>query len=465
MSDELRFYHRDPSVGYISNNLLIPKDAVPVESIKSLLRFQIGVKEDIDEFGQPYGRKVADVREMWDETDTHIILPREFFSGVQAPPIKMVREPIEFEHLDYQTHILPRATQHRALSAMADRGAGTINLACGKGKTVTGLLRVASAGVPAIVVVNQQALIYQWMEEVRMVMGDVPVGIIKGKTFDWKDKWVVLATVQTLANLRNDLPVEFRRRFGVAIYDEGHHLSAPWFIRTADLFYGERYSLTATPNRLDGLEKMYQYHLGPIIYKDLVQELEAAFTFYLLGWSATPEQRQDTKDSNNQSHHKKLCIVLGQHEPRNSFINEKIRLDMEAGRQVLVLSHSVEGIERLYQMSKYSTAGLITGKHTKAEDRIPILQRSNPVYGTFDLAREALNKKALDTLHITTLFKSPNDLQQSVGRILRALHGKKPPEVRAYVDPTFSMSVRQSTTLQTYVRALGYPHEMIKENI
>lgn len=109
------------------------------------------------------------------------------------------------------------------------------------------------------------------------------------------------------------------------------------------------------------------------------------------------------------------------------------------------------------------SGGLITGKDTKADDRVVVLKEFNPVFGTFQLAREALNKKELDCLYICTPFSSSNDLQQSFGRIQRECEGKPQPFVRIFEDPNIGMSRGQCERLRTYLRALNYPVEIIRE--
>ena len=96
---------------------------------------------------------------------------------------------------------------------------------------------------------------------------------------------------------------------------------------------------------------------------------------------------------------------------------------------------------------------------TPQEDRMGILREMNPVFGTFQLAREGLNKPKLDTLYIVTPFSNSNDLQQSWGRIQRRYADKRPPIVRVFEDTAFSVCQKSCSNLRRYLRAFGYPFE------
>ena len=63
-------------------------------------------------------------------------------------------------------------------------------------------------------------------------------------------------------------PTDTFEDFGFCIVDECHHISAQVFSRALPKI-GCKYicGLSATPKRDDGLSKVFEYYLGPIIYK------------------------------------------------------------------------------------------------------------------------------------------------------------------------------------------------------
>jgi len=253
--------------------------------------------------------------------------------------------------------------------------------------------------------------------------------------------------------------MKFRRRFGLVLYDEGHHMSAPVFVRSADLFFGRRYSLTATARRIDGLESVYQYHLGPIIHRDLEQELIPHTYFHRLKWEFDLRYKPRVSDSNGDFNLPRIRTYLGDLRWRNHLIGQDIIADFLKSRQLLVLSHSVEHVNNLAQelMDWDVPCGVITGA-TPQEDRMDILREANPVLGTFQLAREGLDKPSLDTLYVTTPFSSPNDLQQAWGRIQRQYDSKQEPIVRVYEDLAFNQCKTSCRSLRHHLDNMRYPY-------
>jgi hypothetical protein len=240
------------------------------------------------------------------------------------------------------------------------------------------------------------------------------------------------------------------------------------------------------------------HHIGDIIYQDLEQELIPQTIFHVSKWQMTELQLEGelmdveidgeivTKriggalDVSGKTHHRKLCIELGKIDWRNELIVRDLQEDMEEGRHILMLTHSVEHTRILGGMIQqlFPTTGIVNGEDVDPFDRIPIIEDCNPVVATFDLAREALDKDVLDTLVICTPFGNANDLQQSYGRIQRRRPGKNEARVRVYEDrilgpdplpgkkrKEIKMSANQCRILKTYLKALKYPYKEAKEKV
>jgi superfamily II DNA or RNA helicase len=371
--------------------------------------------------------------------------------------------------------VLRNEMQSAALEAMKEHYqiGGILNLGCGKGKSVLGLKLAAWLKVPTLIVVNTTALLEQWREEIMKHLGLVAeeIGIIQGDQCDWEGKSIAIAMIHTLSNKREQWPMEFREHWGLVVYDETHHLSAPHFVRSADLFYGWRIGLTATATRTDRLEAIYQYHIGRIFFTDLEQDLVPDTKFHVLDWDIPAKDSSKIRDKSGDVNLSKVRTYISNQKWRVALIVDKLIEDMEAGRTALVLSHSVPGVKALYE--EYcrrvddvhaDEAGVIIGE-TEQEDRIPILRQRNPVFGTFQLAREGLDKPSLDTLYITTPFANSNDLQQAWGRIQRAFDGKLHPLIRVFEDTSVGVCTRSCQILRKFLRALKYPIDRIKERL
>lgn len=254
----------------------------------------------------------------------------------------------------------------------------------------------------------------------------------------------------------------------MTIYDEGHHMSAPVFVRSADLFFGRRYSLTATATRTDGLEAVYQHHIGKVIYKNLEQSLIPMTIFHRLDWKFEERYLPRIVDTNGDVHLSRLRTYLGELAWRNEIIYDLLLQDLGDQRKVLVLSHSVAHVQRMHDWIRGAIGngpGIITGQ-TPQEDRMDILRYNNPLFGTFQLAREGLNKPELDTLYVVTPFSSSNDAQQSWGRIQRTYDGKQDPLVRVFEDLAFDKCVSAGRSIRAWLNSKKnlkpekYPYRM-----
>jgi len=457
-----RYRTKDPDKAYVTNNLLLPKKFINPAVIKAALTFQLNDEEPVlDESGEVMGVR-AKMLKMWDENKAHLIVPRSFIHPNQYRdfPCEFVQvPPPAYETVRIDDRITLRdEKQHEAYNALLENTTGTLNLSCGRGKTVIALKSAATFKVPTIVVVNTTALLEQWREEIQRHLGVDSVGVLQGTNQNWKHHPIVMAMVHTLSARSGTWPASFRRRFGLVLYDEGHHMSAPLFVQSADLFYGRRYSLTATAQRTDGLEVVYQYHLGRVIHSNLSQDLVPNTIFHVLKWVLPFGDKGLVIDRNGDINTPKVRTYLGRLDWRNQLIYQFLLTDLGEGRQILVLSHSVAHVEELQGYLSGMGAGMITGD-TPQDQRMSILRLSNPIFGTFQLAREGLNKPTLDTLYIVTPFGNANDLQQSWGRIQRQCEGKKEPLVRVFEDTAFSCCAKSCSSLRTTLRRFNYPFE------
>jgi hypothetical protein len=222
---------------------------------------------------------------------------------------------------------------------------------CGTGKTVVALHFSALKQVPTLIVVDNTTLLLQWQKEIARHL-DVPggVGLIQGDSRDWQ-KHIVMATYQTLANWSSTMPEEVRRWFGLVIWDEGHHVSAPTFSKSAPLFYGYRLALTATPSRADGSHVICQHHVGDVLFKHVKQRNPPAIKFKWTGIqldNADPHVMMAVNDKNGEVHIGKLAGYLGAHRDRlYDHVLAEAKAKVASGHKVLVLSYSVDEVINL----------------------------------------------------------------------------------------------------------------------
>lgn len=465
----LTFVKRDPDKGYFGRQLWLPKNAVNVRSVKAGLEFPI------------MGEDGLEYLQLWEETAEHVVVPREFipreqYSELEFPVVRVC--PDTYPRVRFKSKVILDAkaptkdTQKRAYEAMIGAYGGILNLACGKGKSVIALHAVAHFGLPALIIVNNTTLIDQWRGYIRTFLEfEGGVGLVQGPPDKWN--WqhpITLAMLHSLAMYANELPAGFANYFGVVIWDEIHHLSAPLFSQTAPLFPGTRFGLTATEKREDGLEAVYIYNVGSTFYRDLMQEIRPKIYFQncpvQINWKSKAV-RAEIYGKDGKVNIPKLRTYLGKLQENNEFIAHCVRKAVEAGRKVLVLSHSVDQLRLLHEL--FDGSGLCTGEEKPAY-RIEVLRERNPVFGTTQLVREGLDEDTLDALYFVTPFGSGqvsegghNTLQQGMGRTQRAREGKKTPVVvimdHLYIPQFHRMCNRLKQQLRSWPDSEGGPYE------
>jgi superfamily II DNA or RNA helicase len=344
----MQIIQRLPDRAYLDTWLWVPKAFCNVVGVQNSLTFLVNTNDEAE--------KVRELR-LWRETSTHLLVPRSLWRTSELPFPVVDCRPQEYVEVDFRSKIkldhqrandgtlIPTGfdLQQRALEALIEHPGGILQLACGKGKTVIFLALAAALRVPTLVVIDNTTLLHQWQREVGMLL-DVPggVGLIQGPVFDWK-KGLVLTTYHTIAARADELPEEVRRWFGLIGWDEGHHISAPTFAKSADLFYGKRVALTATPVRVDGTHVVYEFHVGPVIFKDLTTKVKPRIYFKWTGVGVDlMNPTAKIRDKNNEIHLSMLYGHLGSLPAKLDMIVNDIQMSMAHQRkQILVLSNSV----------------------------------------------------------------------------------------------------------------------------
>ena len=340
---------RHPDYGYLSDNFWVPKKYINIEATKSALTFTQNTRD-----GE--GKTLA----LWQETDHHIVVPREFWHPEDFPFETLDIRPLEFTKVDIRSKIVLDQKSAKGVTVqkdtfdimLASRG-GVIQLACGIGKTVIALHLIAARSVPALVIVDNTQLLAQWVREIgKHLVVPGGVGLIQAGSFDWK-RPLVLGTYHTVAARAAMMSEEVRRWFGTIVWDEAHHVGAMTFSRSADLFYGARYGLTATPEREDGFHVVHGFHIGPVLYKNLTQELRPRIYFYWTGLEldlTNPEIADQVLDINKDLHTGMVAGYFGRWRGRLDLILGEVGKAVDEGRRVLVLSHSIAELVNLFAL-------------------------------------------------------------------------------------------------------------------
>ncbi|MBX3248269.1 MAG: DEAD/DEAH box helicase family protein [Myxococcales bacterium] len=185
----------------------------------------------------------------------------------------------------------PRPYQSEALDAWwKARGRGVVVLPTGAGKSHVAMMAIDRARRSTLVVAPTLDLVRQWYDGLRTSFG-VPVGVVGGGEHRVED---ITVTTYDSAYIHME---HLGARFGLAVYDEAHHLPSETYALAARLAIAPfRLGLTATPERQDGRESILDDIVGPIVYR---KEIVAMSGDYLADYDTervevelSPEERE-----------------------------------------------------------------------------------------------------------------------------------------------------------------------------
>lgn len=380
--------------------------------------------------------------ELWNEDDDGCIsFPRSWGRAFFGPASDcMVRgDDVPFE---FKGHLRPN--QIPVVDDVLDRGEpnGVVVMPCGTGKTVVALRLLASIQKRTLVMVHKEFLLDQWKDRIGEFLG-IPadqVGIIQQNRCEF-DKPISIGMIHSLSGER-EYPPEMYQTYGCVISDEVHRLSAPTWRKAIERFPAAvRIGLSATPRRADRLENVFFWHIGPVIAQAEGQDLNP-IVYRLKVKTVVPNpakywRGRGEKARLNLARLVNDLVCLGH---RNDKIIRQIVRALEKNRRILLLSDRLEhldlleeGTRRAFELKGEDGAAVSIGRYVgglKSEERRAAAE-CDLILGTFAMAKEGLDIPELDVLILAT---PKGDVEQSVGRVLRELEGKKKPVVLDFVD-------------------------------
>jgi len=326
---------------------------------------------------------------------------------------------------------------------------GIVSVPCGWGKTIMALYIISKLNKKTIIVVHKEFLLNQWRERIAEFLPDARVGIIQGPKIDVEGKDIVLAMLQSLSV--KDYPEEIFNEFGFSVVDECHHIAAEVFSRALPKI-NSYYSLglSATPNRADGMTKVFKMFLGPIVYKTDADDkcVEVRVVDY-----NEPHNLQYIKEELTFT--KKLCLPrminnIANNPNRNLLIVKLAKSLVDSNKQTIILSDRRTQLKLLHsQINEFATVGYYVGG-MKQKD-LKISEGCQVILGTFPMSSEGLDIPTLDA----AIFATPkSNIQQSIGRITRKQHSEKP--IAYDIVDKFSMFPNQYRKRERLYKKLKY---------
>jgi len=379
-----------------------------------------------------YGSDEVEPFTLFNETETHIYVPRYYGYRKIGPP-KTVAIP-EGRRIQLNFAGSMREYQRTILNAWDKHaqkyGGGIISVGPGRGKTVMAISKIAELGLKTLILVFNGDLLAQWEERIQEYTPNARIGRIRGKELSVLDKDIVIGMVQSLSNPAKDeeYPPELFAEFGMVVIDECHHIGARMFSRCLrKCAFKYTMGLSATPDRQDGLTKVFKYYLGDICFKDdaiqkTAEEREldhipdAKVIVYRYYSSATAYSRELF------NYQKKPNVVvmesnIANYSPRTDYILSMLPSLIQEGRKIIILTsrrdHIAEFVEKI-MLSGVATVGPYVGG--MKQEQLNDTKTKQILVATYDMAEEGFDCQALDTLIMATPKRR---IEQCTGRIMR----------------------------------------------
>lgn len=326
-------------------------------------------------------------------------------------------------------------------------GGGLISVPCGYGKTVLGLYLACQMKLKTLVVVHKEFLLNQWIERIEQFMPGAKVGKIQRNVINTENCDIVIGLLQSISMI--DYPEETFAGFGFTIYDECHHLGAEVFSRALSKI-NTRYTLglSATPSRVDGLSKVFQWFLGPMIYSITKRETEEVKVKVYEYFDSNPKYSKEMLNIQKKPNAALMINNITEFYPRIHLIIKLITDALKEGRKILLLSDRKNHLglikEKLDILASSCEKPFTTGYYLGGmkKEALEKTEKDDVILGTFSMASEGFDcREPLDTI----ILASPkSSIEQSVGRILRqdAKERKIIPLVIDIID-NFSLFQRQ----------------------
>lgn len=366
------------------------------------------------------------------EDNGFLFVPRYWgTSQFGAPVVSSIDT--EYKTIDIQFTKKLRPAQETIVATCLEKikrdGGGLICLPCGMGKTALALYISTVLKVKTLVIVHKTFLQNQWIERAEQFT-NASIGIIRQKKVNIDNKDIVIGMLQSISTRDYD-PAIFKQ-FGCVIIDECHRAPSRIYSRAMGKI-GCKYTigLSATPNRKDGLTKVINWYVGPILVQLERNSTDTVFVKKFDYTSPNVMFKEKKRFFNGKSVPDMVSMITTLHKinDRNTFITDILEYLVRNSRKIIVFSERIDHLKKLKMLIDGKlkllerdgeidhdeiTTGFYIGEMKEEEHRASA--ECDIIFATYHIAAEGLDIDDLNTLILAT---PKTDVIQTVGRILR----------------------------------------------
>lgn len=318
--------------------------------------------------------------------------------------------------------------------------------------TSLSLYILSQLGKKALVIVHKEFLLNQWKERIEQFLPEARIGIIQQDKVDIDNKDIVIAMLQSIS--MKEYAMDTFDGFSLVIIDEVHHISSKVFSRALRKINSQyMIGLSATPNRKDGLTKVFKWYIGDVIYHKKHEDVNTVHVERLIIKSDNEYYNKECINFRGKVMMPKMINNICENMNRTRVIIHWVKELLEEDRKIIILSdrrQHLEDMNKLLYESKIKSVGFYVGG-MKQKD-LDISAQKNIILGTFAIASEGLDIPGLDTIFLTS---PKSDVVQAIGRILRKKHEELIPKIIDIVD-TFSLFETQANKRNRLYRQRKY---------
>lgn len=342
----------------------------------------------------------------------------------QGSPIECAMS-ANFVPRENQLDILPQIDTLVAMKESFILQAGT-----GIGKTAMSMKVVTGHKTTTLVVVDQENILEQWQKAIiqHTTICEHEIGFIQGDVCDVKGKKIVIAMLQSIYK-KGRYPAWVYRYFGLIIFDECHILGAAEFSKVCGLFPARiRLGLSATPNRQDGMQKVFICHIGPVAIKKAGVPLRPKVLLVDTGFRLPIVRRRDPNDMSikevqlphSSGRLMEVYKCMAKDYQRNKLIALLAAQAYNAGRKTVIFTDLKDDHQDALE-SALIGAGVAQGDIGRYTGGLDSDGRDYASAKRVVLATYKATSKAVDCpWWDTAIMGTPHsDVEQIVGRVLR----------------------------------------------